>query len=90
MSEVDWTAIPGKLKAAGFTISYDRISYASEHPLWCARASRGERQWTTMGRDLGTAFVELEKQTQDPAVDWREMMVLEKSRPCGEKIPATN
>ncbi|MEQ1851895.1 MAG: hypothetical protein ABMA01_09925 [Chthoniobacteraceae bacterium] len=79
MSRQDWTQIPGRLRAAGFTIFYDRISYEPEHPLWCARASRDGREWSTLGSDLGAAFVELERQTQEPAVDWRTMIAIERS-----------
>jgi len=78
MNDTDWTTISGKLKAAGFAVFYNRISYEPEHPLWCAKASRGDQQWTTMGRELGAAFVELEKQTQEANVDWRAIMALER------------
>jgi hypothetical protein len=79
MNTKEWTDIPGRLRAAGFTIFYDRISYEPEHPLWCARASRDGREWSTLGSDLGAAFLELERQTQEPAVDWRAMIAKERS-----------
>ena len=87
MKETDWTSISGKLKAAGFAVVYDRISYEPEHPLWCAKASRDGREWSTMGRELGAAFLELERQTQETVVDWRAMMALETSKPVRRKTP---
>ena len=71
MNATEWTAIPTKLQEAGFTVSYCRISYSSESPLWRASAQRGEKKWTALGADLETTLVELEKQTQE--TDWREM-----------------
>ena len=73
MNATEWTAIPTKLQNAGFTVSYSRISYAPENPLWRANAQRGEKTWNALGRDLESALVELEKQTQERIPDWRAM-----------------
>ena len=35
----DWMTIPGKLQAAGFTVCYERISYAASNPLWRSLAT---------------------------------------------------
>lgn len=67
MSEPQWSIIPTKLKAKGFSVFYDRVSYAPEHPLWCAKANRNGRQWSTFGKNLPTALLELERQTQEAA-----------------------
>ena len=67
MSEPQWSIIPTKLKAKGFSVFYDRISYAPEHPLWCAKANRNGRQWSTFGKNLPTALIELERQTKEAA-----------------------
>lgn len=65
MKENQWTTIPTKLMAKGFSVVYDRISYEPQHPLWCARASRDGRQWNALGENLGAALLELGRQTQD-------------------------
>ena len=67
MSEPQWSVIPTKLKAKGFSVFYDRVSYAPEHPLWCAKANRNGRQWSTFGKNLPTALIELERQTKEAA-----------------------
>jgi hypothetical protein len=66
--ETEWTAIAGKLLAAGFTASYEHVSYDPQHPLWSANASRTGRRWSAMSQDLRTAFLELEKQILDDGV----------------------
>jgi hypothetical protein len=76
MNTTDWNAIPLKLKAAGFTVFYERISYAPENPLWRAHAQRDGQEWSALGRNLETALVELDKQAQEPAHDWRKMKVV--------------
>lgn len=63
MNEADWNAIPARLQAAGFTVHYDRISYAPSDPLWRANARREGRLWSTLGKDLKTALVALDEQT---------------------------
>ena len=65
MSEPQWSVIPTKLKAKGFSVFYDRVSYAPEHPLWCAKANRNGRQWSTFGKNLPAALIELERQTKE-------------------------
>jgi hypothetical protein len=65
MNENQWSAIPSKLMAKGFSVVYDRISYEPQHPLWCARASRDGRQWQAHGENLGAALIELGRQTQE-------------------------
>lgn len=67
MSEPQWSIIPTKLKAKGFSVFYDRVSYVPEHPLWCAKANRNGRQWSTFGKNLPTALIELERQTKEAA-----------------------
>ena len=67
MSEAQWSIIPTKLKAKGFSVFYDRVSYAPEHPLWCAKANRNGRQWSTFGENLPTALLELERQMHEVA-----------------------
>jgi hypothetical protein len=71
MSANQWEAIPGRLKAAGFSVRYERVSYSPENPLWRAHADRNGREWNTLGRDLETALVELETQTRETVEDWR-------------------
>jgi hypothetical protein len=73
MNTTDWTSIPLKLKAAGFTVSYDRISYEPTNPLWRAKAQRDDQEWTTLERDLESALTALERQTQEPKHNWREV-----------------
>jgi hypothetical protein len=90
MSDTKWTAIPGRLKAAGFDVFFDRISYEPKHPLWCAKASRGGRQWSTLGKDLCSAFRELERQALDTAGDWREAMAAEVARKSVADTPQPN
>lgn len=77
MNATDWTEIPGRLKEAGFAVVYERISYDVEHPLWCARASRGGRKWSTLGKSLCLAFVELERQTFAAGGNWRDAIAHE-------------
>jgi len=72
MNTTDWTAIPLNLKAAGFTVFYERVSYEATNPLWRAKAQRGEQEWNTLGKDLETALIELERQTQEIVDDWRQ------------------
>ena len=79
MNENQWSAIPSKLRAEGFSVLFDRISYEPERPLWCARACRGGHQWNTFGKDLSTALVELGRQTMEAPDDWRETIAREKS-----------
>ena len=74
MSATDWTGIPGRLKEAGFSIFYDRVSYEPERPLWCAKASRAGQEWSTLGKNLRAALVELERQTQEAGGDWRKTL----------------
>jgi len=73
MSTQDWTAIPLKLKAAGFTVFFERVSYEPTNPLWIAKAQREGKKWNTFGRDLESALVELEKQAQADTDDWRDI-----------------
>ena len=72
--------IPIRLKAAGFAVAYKRISYESGNPLWRANAHRDGRTWSSLGRDLEAALNELETQTQQSPVDWREAISLEKQK----------
>ena len=71
MSDTDWKSIPGRLQAAGFTVHYDRISYAPSNPLWRANAHRDGHSLSSLGKDLETALVSLEKQTSGVVVAWR-------------------
>jgi len=73
MNEPEWKAIPLKLKAAGFTVFFERISYEPTNPLWSVNAERNGKKWNTLGRDLEAALVELEKQAQAAKDDWRDM-----------------
>ena len=75
----DWMAIPGKLQAAGFSVCYERISYAASNPLWRARADRDGRSWSALGRDLETALAELEEQIREIVADWRATLSQERS-----------
>ena len=77
MNETSWKTVPGKLEAEGFSVSFDRISYDPARPLWCARASREGRQWSTVGENLGAAIIELAKQTQHASGDWPELIAHE-------------
>ena len=74
MIKNDWTEIPGRLADAGFAVCYSRISYDPERPLWSAKAGRDGREWTTMGEDLCSAFLELERQTAAAGKDWRRVI----------------
>ena len=74
MNENQWSIIPSKLRAEGFSVFYDRISYEPKRPLWCAKASRNGRQWSTFGENLRAAILELERQTHESDQDWREMI----------------
>ena len=82
MSEADWSAIPGRLRDAGFAVCYDRVSYEPARPLWCAKASRDGREWITVGKNLCAAFQELERQTHDSAGDWRGILAHEAREPA--------
>jgi hypothetical protein len=82
VSETDWKTVPARLKASGFTVFYDRISYEPERPLWCARANRDGREWRTLGRDLETALLELDRQTHEGAIDWRAVISRERAGPA--------
>ena len=79
MKTTDWNEIPLKLKAAGFTVIYERISYDLWNPLWRANAQRGGKEWNTLGKSLEAALVALEKQTQEHIHDWRATMCRETS-----------
>ena len=70
----DWTQIPKRLADAGYAVCYSRVSYDPERPLWSARAGRAGREWTTLGEDLCSAFVELERQTAATGDDWRRLI----------------
>jgi hypothetical protein len=69
MTETDWMGITASLNAAGFSVSYERISYEPDQPLWRATAVYAGRQWSSVAPDLETALVELEKQTRESPVD---------------------
>jgi len=90
MSNAQWSNIPTKLKAKGFTVFYDRISYEPEHPLWCANANLNGRQWRTFGENLSAALLELEKQTreavqeQPPTPERETLATLNRARPIAE------
>jgi hypothetical protein len=71
MSGKYWTMIPGKLKAMGFAVRFDRISYDPDHPLWCAKAGRGGRECSSLGDSLAIALLDLEKQALETIEDWR-------------------
>jgi len=73
MNTIDWTTITAKLHEAGFKVSYSRVSYAPNNPLWRAKAQREGKDWSAFGRDLEAALVELEKQTHELTHDWRQM-----------------
>jgi hypothetical protein len=90
MSEANWMDIPLRLKEAGFTIHYDRISYEPNRPLWCARAKRDGREWSTLGADLGAAFEELERQTRQPCADWRGFIVAQVAKSAPKQKAAVN
>jgi hypothetical protein len=90
MSEADWKTLPAKLKASGFTVFYERISYEPEHPLWCARASRDGHEWRTLGKDLESALLELEKQTSEPVIDWRAGISAERAGQAISQGPISN
>ena len=47
------------LNASDFDVSYERISYESLPPVWCAKAVRGGTEWRAFGNDLPAAFREL-------------------------------
>ena len=65
MNATGWTAIPGKLAEAGFAVTYERVSYDPEHPLWNVKATREGCECSTLGETLGAAFVALERRTQE-------------------------
>ena len=66
--------IPGRLVGAGFVVRYCRISCDPDRPLWSAKASRGGREWSTIGEDLCMAFLELERQNVAADADWRAII----------------
>ena len=76
----DWMSIPAKLQDAGFTVCYERISYAASSPLWRATAHRDKRSWIALGKDLETALVELQAQTQQAVANWRAALSLERAK----------
>jgi len=82
MNDNDWTAIPEKLKGAGFTVSYDRVSYDPKRPLWSARASRDERECSASGETLRAAFLELERLAKEIDGGWREPLAEEMREPA--------
>jgi hypothetical protein len=90
MNANDWQMIPGQLKGKGFTVLYERVSYAPENPLWRARASRNGQEWNTLGRDLEAALVELERQTNESVPDWRGVIAFETSGDALTKSPVAN
>ena len=65
MNEPDWKNIPARLHAAGFAVSYARVSYSHTDPLWRAHACREGREWNSEGRDLETTLVRLEQRTHE-------------------------
>jgi len=65
MNETDWKDIPARLRKAGFNVSYARISYAADNPLWRATALRNRAEWSGAGGDLRAALVELERHTRE-------------------------
>lgn len=73
----DWMEIPGRLKRAGFAVSYDRVSYDPDRPLWTAKASRDGRIWSAMAKNLSGAFLELEEQIKGAGENWRDMIAAE-------------
>jgi hypothetical protein len=77
MNGNDWTVIPARLKDAGFAVSYVRVSYDPDRPLWSAKASRAGQEWSSMGDSLGVAFLELERQTLQDGGDWRKIIAHE-------------
>ena len=74
MNETEWKEIPGRLQRTGFAVSYNRVCFDPDGPLWCAKAIRGGKEWSTLGKTLKIAFLELEKQTQDIVEDWRNVL----------------
>ena len=76
----DWMTIPAKLQDAGFTVCYERISYAASNPLWRATAHRDRRVWIALGKDLETALAELEAQTEQTVANWRATSLLERAQ----------
>lgn len=87
MNGADWMDIPGTLQAAGFSVCYDRISYAPSNPLWRAKAVRDGRTWTALGRDLKSTLVELEGQTREAHGDWRATLSNERPQPIATESP---
>lgn len=77
MSETEWRAVYERLKTAGFKVSYERVSYTPENPLWRATARRDGREWITLGKRLGEALQEVEKETKESVADWRAIIVNE-------------
>jgi hypothetical protein len=74
MNTSEWSAIPTKLNAKGFSVFYDRVSYEPKRPLWCAKANRDGRHWTTLGENLSAALVELEREIDKPGEFWDDML----------------
>ncbi len=72
MSADYWTTVPGKLRAEGFYVVFERISYEPTRSQWRATASRDGRQWTAYADDLKSVYLELERLTREPgeAEEW--------------------
>jgi hypothetical protein len=82
-----WMAIPAKLKDAGFTVCYERMSYEASNPLWRATAHRDGRTWSALGRDLETALLELETQTGQAVANGRKTSSLERTQSLISESP---
>lgn len=74
-----WMSIPAKLRGVGFTVCYERISYAPSNPLWRATAHRDRRTWIALGKDLATALVELEAQTGEAVANRRAALSVKRA-----------
>lgn len=72
MSDYEWTAIPGRLRDNGYPVYYERLCYDPEHPLWCAKATRGGQELSTVGEDVPAALFNLQKQMQTNAENGRK------------------
>jgi hypothetical protein len=82
-----WMTIPAKLKDAGFTVCYERMSYEASNPLWRATAHRDGRTWSAMGKDLETALLELETQTGQAVANGRKTSSLERTQSLISESP---
>ncbi len=58
------------LREAGFEISYSPLCYEPTM-LWCAKASRDEREWSATGACISEAFLALEAEMTAGGEDWR-------------------